>query len=133
MPRQHYFVLSFHNIIELDGLRSMHIVPTIETEGKCVFECYVKHIYKHRKDETYSFTYDITCINRMVQQMQYIFNMWISDMVVSLHRVPFSKHEPLDYDAIHSRLNPCNQIWEYELCKMKNKTCKRILKMVVNA
>lgn len=133
MPRQTYFVLSFHSVLELDGIRSMHIVPTIETEGKCVFECYVKHIYKDRKDETYSFTYDSTCINRMVHQLQYIFNMWISDIVVSLHSVSFSKHEPLDYDTIHSRLNPRNQIWKYELSNMKNKNCKRILKMIVNA
>jgi hypothetical protein len=123
---QDYFVLSFSNT-NLYHHRSIYIIPSIETEGKCVFECYLKD-----NNEKISFTYNISCINSLVKQLEYIFDKWESSLVVSLHNIPFSKKEYLDHDVISYRLNGANEMWCYKLY-MKNKTCKKIIKSIVNA
>lgn len=123
---QDYFVLSFSNN-KLHSHRSIYIIPSIETEGKCVFECYLKD-----NNEKNSFTYNISCITSLVRQLECIFDRWDLPLVVSLHNIPFSKKEYLDHDIINYRLNGANEMWSYKLY-MKNKTCKKILKSIVNA
>lgn len=131
---EYYFVLSFREMFSDDSGYNVHIIPVIDSPNNCIFECYGAYFYNNGKKDIFKFSYDISCIDSLIQQMKMIFNMWKSNLTVELHQMKLHKKEPLDFFKIESNIHVKDQIWSYyNINNMKSKTCKKILLSIVNA
>ena len=129
---EYYFVLSFRENHSDGSGYHLHVIPVIESDKNCIFECYGAYVYKNGKRDIFSFSYEISCIESLIQQMKMLFNMWKSHMVIELHQMKLHKHEYLDFHKIQSKFDKKDQLWNYDFHDMKNKTCRKLLLSIVN-